>query len=97
MLLLSKFKVSGHSMEPFIKNNSLVLTSGVPYLFKNPKINDIVAFKEDKDGIILIKRITKNEKDGYFVQGDNKSDSLDSRQLGRISKRQIIGKVIYKI
>jgi type IV secretory pathway protease TraF len=84
-------------MEPFIKNNSLVLTSGVPYLFKNPKINDIVAFKEDKDGIILIKRITKNEKDGYFVQGDNKSDSLDSRQLGRISKRQIIGKVIYKI
>ena len=37
------------------------------------------------------------KKDKYFVQGDNKNDSLDSRRLGRISKRQIIGKVIYKL
>ncbi len=83
-------------MEPFIKNNSLVLASGIPYLFKNPKVNDIVVFK-DKEGKILIKRITKNKKNTYFVAGDNKNDSLDSRKLGDISKSQIIGKVIYKL
>ncbi|MCL5435203.1 MAG: S26 family signal peptidase [Patescibacteria group bacterium] len=83
-------------MEPFIKNNSIVFASGIPYLFKNPKVNDIVVFK-DKEGKTLIKRITRNKKDRYFVAGDNKGDSLDSRQLGDISKRQVIGKVIYKL
>ncbi|MCL6096800.1 MAG: S26 family signal peptidase [Patescibacteria group bacterium] len=83
-------------MEPFIKNNSIVLASGLSYLFKNPKVNDIVVFK-DKEGKILIKRITKNEKDRYFVQGDNKGDSLDSSKFGDISKNQIIAKVICKL
>jgi signal peptidase I len=96
MLLLSKFRVFGHSMEPGITNNGTVFASGIPYLFKKPGVNDIVVFK-DKDKKVLIKRIIKKSEDKYFVQGDNKNDSLDSRQLGNISKQQIIGKVIYKL
>lgn len=96
MLLLAKFKIVGHSMEPRIKTGETVLVSSIPYWFKNPKINDIVAFK-DNNGKVLIKRIggIKNKK--YFVQGDNKNDSLDSRRLGLISKNQIIGEFIYKL
>lgn len=33
----------------------------------------------------------------YLVLGDNRSDSLDSRDYGFISKKQIIGKVWFKI
>jgi len=96
MLLLGKFKVVGHSMEPQIKNGQLVLVSNISYLFKSPKINDIVAFK-DKLGKVLIKRIIKIESGKYYVEGDNKSDSLDSRKFGSISKDKIIGEVILKL
>ena len=96
MLLLAKFRVIGHSMEPQIKNGQSVLVNSVSYWFKTPKISDIVAFK-DKGNLILIKRIIRIQNKKYFVQGDNKEDSLDSRKLGVISKNQIIGEIIYKL
>lgn len=33
----------------------------------------------------------------YFLIGDNLDDSFDSREFGEISKKNIVGKVIYKI
>jgi len=96
MLLLQKFKISGHSMEPILKNGESVLVSSVPYLFKNPKIDDIVAFKE-KAGKILIKRIKTCKNGKYFVKGDNKKDSFDSRDFGFVSRKLILGKLIYKL
>lgn len=83
-------------MEPQIKNGEQVLISFIPYFFEKPKVNDIVAFK-DGGNKILIKRIIQISKLGYFVQGDNKTDSLDSRKFGRITRKQIIGKIISKL
>jgi nickel-type superoxide dismutase maturation protease len=96
MLLLARFKIIGHSMEPQIKNGESVLVSNIPYWFKTPKINDIVAFK-DNDGKVLIKRIIKIQNGKYFVEGDNKEDSLDSQKFGFISKDKIIGELIFKL
>lgn len=96
MFLLARFKILGHSMEPHIKNGEKVLVSVLPYLFKTPRINDIVAFR-DKNNKILVKRIVKVNGVRYFVQGDNKHDSLDSRQFGYIDKNMIVGKLIYKL
>ena len=45
----------------------------------------------------LVKRITKVDGEKYFVSGDNKNDSLDSREFGWISKGDILGKVILKL
>jgi nickel-type superoxide dismutase maturation protease len=95
MLLLSRFKISGHSMEPFIKNGQTVLVSSIPYLFSKPKISDIIAFK--KTGKVFIKRIAKVKENKYFLKGDNEKDSLDSREFGWIEKGDILGKFIYKI
>lgn len=97
MLLLSRFKIHGHSMEPTIKNGASVLVSGIPYLFPKPKISDIVAFRGKETGKVFIKRIVKVDRDKYFVSGDNKNDSIDSRKLGWITKREIVGKVIWNI
>lgn len=36
-------------------------------------------------------------ENSFFVLGDNREDSIDSRHLGTISKNDIIGKVIFKI
>jgi signal peptidase I len=93
-MLLTRFRIIGHSMEPQIKSGETVLVSGIPYWFKTPKINDIVAFKDKKK--VLIKRIVRITGDKYFVAGDNKKDSLDSRDFGFISRKQISGKVFYK-
>ena len=35
--------------------------------------------------------------DMYFVLGDNREDSLDSREIGLVSKDDIIGKVSFRI
>ena len=95
MLLIKKYKVFGHSMEPFLKNEDICLISSVPYLFKNPKINDIVLFiYKDKK---YLKRVTKISEQGYFLKGDNNTDSFDSKNFGLIKRDKIIGKVIFKI
>jgi nickel-type superoxide dismutase maturation protease len=95
MLLLAKFKIVGHSMEPTIRNGETVLVSNLFYSFKTPKIGDIVAFRGKDEA--LIKRITNINREKYFLEGDNQRDSLDSRTFGLISKQKILGKVIYKI
>lgn len=82
-------------MEPTIYNGQTVLVSSMPFFFLKPKIGDIITFKKN-DGV-FIKRITKVQGKKYFVQGDNILDSIDSRKMGFINKKQIIGKVIYKI
>lgn len=96
MLLISRFKIQGHSMEPTILDGETVLVSSIPYLFSKPKINDIVAFRKKKTGKIFIKRIADIDKGKYFVKGDNEKDSVDSRSFGWIDKKEIIGKVIYR-
>ena len=35
--------------------------------------------------------------DMYFVLGDNREDSLDSREIGLVSKDEVIGKVSFRI
>ncbi len=82
-------------MEPTLKNGDKILTTNIFYLFNLPKINDIVVF-EDK-GKIFVKRIKKIRNNKYLVLGDNKNDSLDSRNFGEIDKTQILGKFIYKL
>jgi nickel-type superoxide dismutase maturation protease len=96
LLLLSKFKIIGHSMEPVVRNGDQVLVSGISYLFKNPQKGDTVAFK-NIEGEILVKRIHSIKNANYFVLGDNKNDSLDSRSYGLVLRKDILGKVIYKL
>ncbi len=98
-MLLSFLKIAGHSMEPHIKNGSVVIISFFSYLFKDPKIGDIVAFRKDlsagsQEKNIYVKRIRKIKGHNYFVSGDNKADSIG---IGWVRKRDIVGKMVYKI
>lgn len=105
MILLSLFKVSGHSMEPTFKEGQVLLVSSVPYFFQQPKVGDVVVIKGPRDpstnsgqgGRLLLKRIKKKEKDKYFVAGDNPQASTDSRTFGVIIKDNILGKVILNL
>lgn len=90
-----KYKISGNSMTPTLAPNDIVLVNRMSYWFASPKINDIIAVRDPRDGKILIKRIKKIENKQCFVQGDNKNSSTDSRVFGMIRKQDIIGKVIH--
>ena len=82
-------------MEPYIREKDTIIISKIPYLFKSPKINDIVAF-QGKENNTMVKRIKYIKNNKFFLLGDNKSDSLDSRNFGSISREQILGKLIFK-
>jgi len=82
-------------MEPQFSEKNIVIISSTPFLFSAPRIGEVVVHKFNNK--LLLKRITKIKNGKYFLTGDNKSDSFDSRSFGEISKKDIIGKVILKI
>ncbi len=61
--------------------------------FVKPKNKDIVIIK--MEGKMMVKRINKINSHSFFIQGDNKKGSTDSRSFGWIKRDQIIGKVIF--
>ena len=71
---------------------------------KKPLVGDLVVFNSPEDNnTLLVKRITKIHSEKilnnvklrsyYFVEGDNKENSRDSRSFGYIPESAIIGKV----
>lgn len=90
-MLFSFFKVSGHSMEPKIRNGSFFIASSIPFIFSQPKKGDPVLFEEM--GKTIVKKIVKIEKGKYFVEGENKVDSM---KFEPITRKEIIGKLLIK-
>lgn len=62
------------------------------------QIGDIVVAQHPfKQSVVLIKRISEIDEQSVSLSGDNPSESTDSRTLGRIPKKDILGKVIKKL
>ena len=91
---LVRFIIKEKSMEPNFKEGENIL---VTKIFFKLKVGDIIIFRHTTPPYIFCKRISKISKNKYFVIGDNKKNSIDSRNFGSISKNDIIGKVIFKI
>jgi len=84
-------------MAPALKEGDVVVVNTMSYLFSSPQVGHIAVFKHpQKEGMLLIKRVKKEEHNRYWLQGDNTSESSDSRQFGWIKKGLIEGKVIHK-
>ena len=81
-------------MSPTLAPGQMILVNRLSYLFAKPQKGDIIAVTDPRDKKILIKRITQVKLDKYFVEGDNKKHSTDSRVFGMIGKQDIVGKVI---
>jgi nickel-type superoxide dismutase maturation protease len=87
-------KVEGRSMEPTFYSGDCIIAR--KYILK-PKEGDIVILKHPEKDMKIVKRIVKIDKDGYFIEGDNKTESSDSRKFGLVKRNMIIAKVICRI
>lgn len=90
---LLKFKVKEKSMEPKVKEGDIVFVNKFSYLFRDPKIGDIIAVKR-ADKKYIIKYIKEKKGKIFFILGYNLKESKDSRSFGWIRKKDIIGKII---
>ena len=82
-------------MQPAIKDGQIVLLNCWAYLFRAPAIDDIAIFRNPRNKEQLIcKRVCEIQNDRYLLRGDNRRDSMDSRDFGPVSYESIIGKVI---
>ena len=95
MFPITYFKIEDRSMEPTFKSGDYVIVNKLAYIFGIPSKGDVIVFNQPKEkNRFLIKRIALvNNSDEYFVIGDNKNFSQDSRHFGSIKKNLIIGKV----
>lgn len=85
--------VAGDSMAPtYISGDWLMVRWGGSY-----KVGEaIVVEREDRPGVFLVKRLVRIDGQEYWVEGDNKSSSTDSRQWGAISREELVGKVVFR-
>jgi len=90
---LGPVAVSGQSMAPTYSQGDwlLVLWGGG---YKAGHV--IVVERESYPGVFLIKRLITRDSEGNWVEGDNKSESTDSRQWGTISDEEIVGRVLFR-
>lgn len=85
-------------MQPKFKGGDIVLASNIFYMFHDPKPGDIIIarnptiFKKQ----YIIKRIELVDTAKFFIVGDNKKESTDSRHFGSITKKDIVGKVFFQ-
>ncbi len=91
-MILSLFKVAGHSMEPTLREGTMVVSSSLPYIIRKPRIGDMVLFINNNK--MLVKRVVNIKDNKLLVEGDNKKDSLNP---GWIGMKKIYGSVVFKI
>ena len=84
-------------MKPSINDGDWLIIQKFSNKMKINKEDIIIFYKQDE---IFIKRVASiSSKAGisqYFVMGDNKVDSLDSRNFGTVNNDEIIGKPVFR-
>ena len=89
------YKVVGKSMEPAYKDGSVLWVSKSAVKF-GLRSGDAVVALDPRDRRLILKRVTKVSKEGIFLEGDNSTQSTDSRTFGLVPKGNIIGKAMVK-
>ena len=102
------FIVSGSSMVPTFHDGDYLIINEIGYRFEEPAHEDVVVFHYPKNpSQFYIKRIiglpgetingTTLEEDEYYVMGDNRNASSDSRYWGPVKRNLIIGRAFIRL
>jgi nickel-type superoxide dismutase maturation protease len=93
VLPFTTVRVVGPSMEPAVRNGQwwvvrkgAKLRQGDVVLVQHPKRSDLS----------VVKRLSHREGDGWWVLGDNPSESDDSREFGVVADELILGRLLWR-
>lgn len=78
-------RVIGLPGETIEYKDNILYIDGKPY--KEPYLDDVIT-NDYTSGVI--------EENHYILLGDNRENSMDSRDIGAVDKKDIIGKVIFR-
>jgi len=95
------FKYPQNEKQKFIKRviglpGEEVEIKGEELIVKNEK-GEIVYSEKNSSNSIFGNLKIKLEKGEFFVLGDNRAHSLDSRYFGKVKKKEIIGRVVLRL
>jgi signal peptidase I len=100
--LVLPWTVRGPSMEPALNDGDRVLVDLWSYRHRAPRRGEVVLFgAPEPGGGMRIKRVGSSVlgqdpiPGGVWVEGDNRSRSVDSREYGAVSRRAIRGRVFF--
>lgn len=96
---LRTIAVSGNSMSPTYNDGDWLLFKQMEV-----KANDlhrvvgkvVVIERESYPGIHYIKRVTRVDDAGIWVEGDNTNASTDSRRWGALTPTEVVGVVLLR-
>ena len=89
---LKRFKVEGRSMQPSLHPGDRVIAFTDKHSLQRIMENELVIAKNPA-GKTILKRVQKIHGNKFFLTGDNKEESTDSREFGLLERERIIGKV----
>lgn len=106
------FIVNGASMVPAFENGDYLIVDELSYHVREPRKDEIIIFRFPNDpSKFFIKRIvglpgetikyngkeTTLGQNEYFVEGDNRAQSYDSRSWGAVPEKLIIGRAFIRL
>lgn len=84
------YRVTGESMYPTYRDGDILLG----WRWFNPRPKQVVVASLDR---MVVKRISKIDKGGVWLLGDNAEFSTDSRSYGGVGRSKLVAKVVFKL
>jgi nickel-type superoxide dismutase maturation protease len=93
---LLRVVVSGSSMEPTLSDGDWLLCRFLSSTDRLEEGDVVVARRPDRPELLVVKRVVRRERDGWWLEGDNAEASDDSRLFGVVPDDCVVARVFVR-
>jgi phage repressor protein C with HTH and peptisase S24 domain len=84
--------VRGRSMLPTLRDGDrLLVVHGA-----SPRLGRLAVVRLP-DGVLAVKRVTRREPDGWWVERDNPAEGVDSWTVGAVPEPDVVARVLVRL